>query len=329
MRTDSAVMEMARSTCPGLMAAVVVSDGRAQLKHVPLPVVGDDEVMIRVKCAGVCRTDISLATGQRAAGRNPLILGHELAGDVVETGDRVRDVASGMRVTVMPSLPCGKCRECQGGIPSACQARTMLGCDVDGAFAEYVCVNQRAVHALPDSVTDREGAYAEPVAAALAVLDAGIEPGQRGLVYGGGRIAELTYRVLLVHDFVHVDIGRPHREDGAYDFVIDTSQEQRALDDVLRLVRPRGAVIVKSRARGAVPVNTGAIVEKELSLRGAHYGRFADALALIADGALELCDLMGPVHPLDAYEEVFRRERSGEDRKQFFAPKGGLSCAAL
>src|SRR5262249_3486123 len=150
--------------------------------------------------AGLCWTDVQVALGELASA-DPITLGHEFAGEIDAVGREVNHLTPGARVAVRPVLGCRTCAVCQAGDEINCPDRTMLGVDHDGAFAEFVVVPARCAFVLPGSVAWPAAAYAEPVAAALAVFNAGIQPGQRGLVLGRNRFAVLLERLLRAHGF--------------------------------------------------------------------------------------------------------------------------------
>jgi threonine dehydrogenase-like Zn-dependent dehydrogenase len=193
-----------------------------------------DDVIVAVTVAGVCRTDCYLATGALAPARTPLILGHELAGVVYEAGPG-SGFEPGERVACMPLVGCGQCAVCRAGRTHVCPRGHMLGLDRDGAFAERVRVPASALVRVPAGLSMRHAAFAEPVAAALAVPDVLIDAlggalggalgdalgdaltgasgdapatharAQRGVVLGHGRIAILTARVLAAAGFDRVE----------------------------------------------------------------------------------------------------------------------------
>ena len=156
------------------MTALVKSDAGTALATVPVPrAEAADDVVIRVVVAGICRTDIFAAAG-RLVTAPTVVLGHEFSGVITETGTTVNQVRAGERVTVMPVLPCGVCDLCREGKKMLCQDTRMLGIDRDGCYCGFVRVPATCVHKLPDGMSFRIGAYAEPVAAAMSVLRAGL-----------------------------------------------------------------------------------------------------------------------------------------------------------
>ncbi|MFM9607129.1 zinc-dependent alcohol dehydrogenase [Streptomyces niveiscabiei] len=304
----------------------VIKQGRAvAVGRAPVPVPGPGELLIGVETAGVCRTDVYAARGMLACA-DPLVLGHEFAGHVVARGQDVRRFAPGDRVAAMPVIPCGRCRRCAAGAPECCPHHEFLGIARHGAFAEYIAVPEQVVHPLPDRLSFREGAYAEPVCAALAVLKAAIRPDQRGLVYGDNRIAELTVRVLRAAGFNAVDTratdsATPLERD-AYDYAVETLPTKEAFDELIRAVRPGGRIVLKSRPPAPVALDLTAALRKELVFEATAYATFAQSLAFLAEH--EVSDLFGRTYPLERFADAFDADGTGEQRKIFLSATRGV-----
>src|SRR5262249_54047803 len=230
----------------------------------------------------------------------------------------------GDRVAVMPVLPCAACPPCRAADELVCLAPAMLGVERDGAFAEFVAVPAHRVHRLPPGLPWRAAAYAQPVAAALAVRHAPLRPGQRGLLLGRNRFSELIGRILVLHgirDVTTLDAdGQPGQPPGLFDFVIETDPRPEALALAVRALRPRGVLVLRSRRPGLVPVDLRGCVLRELSLCAVNYAPFPAALDLLASGQLELEGLLGEVFPLAAFEVAFALARRSEATKLFLAP---------
>jgi L-iditol 2-dehydrogenase len=312
-----------------MMQAVMRSGPDVVVGMVPRPAVqNDDDVIVRVALAGICRTDLYVAQGRLGSAPDALILGHEFAGTVEDLGPGCRGLRRGDPVTAFPIVPCGSCVNCTEGYHRDCLRRSMLGVDRDGAFAEYVAVPARCVYRLPAGLSFRSAAYAEPVAAALAVLNAGLHRNQFGLVYGRNRFAALVGRVLRAHGFERVSIFDPaDRGDGppshAFDFVIETSASAEALAEAVRAARPRGTVVLKSRQPWPASIDLLAAVPKELTFRAVHYGPFDRALTLLAEGRVAIDDLLGPVYPLAEAVAAFAEAGRAEALKVFLDPTVG------
>ena len=304
-----------------LMRALVKQGSRVRLAHPPVPDVGPSDVLVEVEAAGLCRTDVYVASGLIDC-PDPLVLGHEFAGTVNAVGPEVDSVSPGERVAVMPMIPCRTCGICRAGETTCCPNHRFLGVERDGAFAELISVPSHVVFPLPANLSAIEGAFVEPVAASLAVLKADIAPGQRGLVYGADRIAQLTARILRVHGFEPLDVYDPLEDEpfpaDSYDFVIETHASSSTMDAVIRAVRPRGRIILKSRPPAPVPVDITAALRKEVVFESLAYGAFSSAIDLLASGRLDISDLIGDLHPLEDFELVFAGELIPTRSKPFF-----------
>ncbi|HET7462076.1 MAG TPA: alcohol dehydrogenase catalytic domain-containing protein [Longimicrobium sp.] len=313
------------------MEALVKQGGTVGVCQVQSPTPGQGEVIVEVALAGLCRTDVYVARGQIPSA-DPLVLGHEFAGVVHGVGPGVDGFREGDRVGVMPIIPCGACEWCRGGRALWCQRTQMLGVHRDGAFARRVAVPARCVYPIPDRMDWRLAAYLEPVAASMAVLDAPIHPGQRGLIFGDNRISLLTGRVLAAAGFGVVPICDVEHggelEGDAYDFVIETFATDETMAHIVRALRPGGTLVLKSRAWKKVGFDLWAVLRKELTLKATQYRDLAEAIELAASGRLEVEDLLGDSHPLASFEAVFDSAGLGGPTKQFFAPSGVLSPRA-
>ncbi len=300
--------------------ALVRRAGRLALERRPPPRPGPGEVVLRAAFAGLCRTDLRVADGEVAVvdGR---VLGHEVAGVVAAVGAGVEGLAVGDPAAVDPRLPCGRCPVCMSqGTGLGCQDPSFLGVDRDGAFAGHVAVPAAAIVPVPAGMDLRLAAYVEPVAATLAIVEAGLPRAGVGVVAGRGRIAELALLVLRVHGFERVTRVDPEALGGAadLDFAIEAAADGALVPALLARLRPRGTLVVKSRALGRVAIDLGQVVAREARIVGASYGSFAEAARLLASGRLDPTPLFGPARALSEHAAVFAEARAGEAQKLFF-----------
>ncbi|MCM8757057.1 MAG: alcohol dehydrogenase catalytic domain-containing protein, partial [Candidatus Omnitrophica bacterium] len=164
------------------------------MAQIPEPTITrDDEVLIQVKCVGICGSDVHYFLHGRIGDqivRERIILGHELAGQVVQVGPRVTKVKKGDRVAVEPGISCGQCSQCHQGKPNLCSRVIFLGTPpVDGALREFLVMPEGNVIKLPEQLSYREGALAEPLAIGVyAVGLSRFKPGQTVAVIGAGPI---------------------------------------------------------------------------------------------------------------------------------------------
>src|SRR5207302_6114093 len=165
-----------------------------------LPSVGERDVLVEVRTVGVCGSDVHYYEHGRIGPfvvEQPLVLGHDVSGVVVDRGPRATKHPLGRRVALEPGIPCGRCAECREGRYNLCRdVRFFATPPIDGAFARYVAIHEDFAFALPDELSDDAGALLEPLAAGVwACRKAGVGLGDRVLVTGAGPIGNLALQV--------------------------------------------------------------------------------------------------------------------------------------
>ncbi len=309
------------------MKALLKEGSRVSVQLMPKPELTDARsVIVRVTMAGLCRTDLYAAEGKIKV-CDPLVLGHEFSGVVEELGSEVCSLRTGQRVTVNPVLPCLKCQYCANNNTAGCQNTTFLGVDRCGCFAEFVCVPATAVLPLPDGISDLAAAYTEPVAASLAVLKANLSPDEKGLIYGNNRFAHLLKQILSVNSLTNITIYDPiadedQLEEGAFDYVIETIMNTDTLSSLVRAIRPGGKIVLKSRQYEPVDLNMLEMLKKEPVLHVCNYGSFEDAIQLLAQGKIDIDELVDGIYELEDFPKVLNAAKHRESLKPFFAPGG-------
>lgn len=290
----------------------------------PPAITQDNDVIIDVALAGLCRTDVFVAEGRIPAKSPQLVLGHEFSGIVIAAGANAA-IKTGQRVTAMPVLPCGACALCLAGRGISCQHTTMLGIEHDGAFAEQIKLPASAVYAIPDHLSFRHAAYSEPVAAALSVLKSGIRAKEKGVIYGNNRFGQLIERILRAYGFKDVTVFDPAQNaevpEGIYDFAIETLATSETLRDLMRMLRVGGRIVIKSRKHEPVGLVLAEAVRREVTLSAVNYGDFRESIDLMATGRIAVDDLLGEEYGLGDFAGVFERSKTHEQRKVFFDPR--------
>jgi threonine dehydrogenase-like Zn-dependent dehydrogenase len=195
-----------------MSAAVYQSPGVVTVEDRPVPRPGPDQMVVRVHHCGICGSDIhQLRDGW---GFKPgAVAGHEWTGTIAAVGANVENWSVGERVVGGPSQKCGTCRRCLEGKPSQCENRSSPITDNgDGAFAEFILVRAGGVLRLPDGLSARHAALAEPLAVALhGITRSGIAPGDRAMVIGAGPIGALTVAALHAMGVDHVVVVEPSK----------------------------------------------------------------------------------------------------------------------
>ncbi len=303
------------------MHALVKDGDRLEVQKLPLPVLGPTDVLIKVILAGLCRTDLYAAEGKIET-IDPLVLGHEFSGVVSGVGDSVDSLKEGDRVAINPVLPCGECGYCACQAHSICQESKFLGIDRHGSFAGYIAVPVGALAKIPDQVSFLEAAYAEPIAASLAVLKAGLRSEDKGLIFGKNRFSELMLKILTAKGFYNVEVfdhaSSESVDKNAYDFVIETVATNSSMREIVRAVRPGGKIILKSRQHDLVSIRLADLVKKEPTIHAVNYGSFDEALQLLQRKLITIDDLVDGIYPLTDFKRVFATARNSESLKPFF-----------
>lgn len=182
-----------------MVAAVYRRPGVVEVEERPVPVPGVGEVLVEVDRCGICGSDIHMLR-DGWGGKPGLIAGHEFTGTIAAIGDGVDGWEIGRHVVPGPQVRCGRCRRCREGRPSQCENRESGVADhVNGAFARYTVVAANALIDLPDGLSPRVAALAEPLAVAMhGITRSGIGAGDSAMVFGMGPIGALTLTALLL-----------------------------------------------------------------------------------------------------------------------------------
>jgi len=239
-----------------------------RIREVNIPKIKEDEILIRVRVCGICGSDVrSYYKGVEGRYKIPLILGHEVSGEVFKTGGEIDGFAMGDRVVVAPIYGCGKCSFCVSGQENLCKNVAIFGCNLDGAFAEYMKIPAQAIQRgalvkIPDELSDEEAALIEPFSCCLhGILRANVEPGDTVVVIGAGPIglAHLTLLKISGSGKVIVSDIVDKRLERAKKFGADAtvkSKEGNLPLKVKELTKDKGAdsVIVAAPSKEAVEV---------------------------------------------------------------------------
>jgi L-iditol 2-dehydrogenase len=197
-------------------AAVLVAPNHLVLMRRDDPVVEAGDLLLRVKAATICGTDIRVLRGRKTAGiRYPSIIGHEFSGEVVQTNGP-NGFAVGSRVAVCPAIPCGHCPQCLRGRENLCPELQAIGYQLDGAFAEYIRIPASAVtlgnvHLLPDHVSHEEAALMEPLACVLNGQNkVALRQGDTVVILGAGPIGTLHAKLARLRGASKIIVSEPN-----------------------------------------------------------------------------------------------------------------------
>jgi L-iditol 2-dehydrogenase len=340
-----------------MRAARLVGKDDLRVETVPEPTLGGGEVLVRVRAAMICGTDLRMVkNGSKVM---PVTLGHELAGVIEEVGPSVRGYHRGQAVAVAPNYGCGVCDACVAGHGQHCSDLRAIGIHVDGAFAEYVRVPAPAVAQgnlcpVPEGLSFAEAALAEPLSCVYNSFErTHLTPGDSVLIIGAGPIGLLHAKLhrlggaglLMIHDLNEQRLSDCARHDPGF----VTVGADRPKERVLELTKGRGADVIVTAASSAaaqqmafelaaldgrviffgglppgkevVGLDTNVIHYKQITVTGTtrqSLAQYRRCLALLGSGKLAVKGVITATYPIEQASEAFAAAARGEGLKSGF-----------
>jgi threonine dehydrogenase-like Zn-dependent dehydrogenase len=295
------------------MKGLWLEQQRLQLRHdLPKPAPAPGEALVRVLRAGICNTDLELLRGYYPYTGIP---GHEFVGQVEQGPAELLN----QRVVGEINAACGHCEFCQRNIPTHCLNRSVLGIvQRDGAFADYLCLPIANLHPVPSSISTAAATFTEPLAAALEIQSqVPITTNHRVLVVGDGKLGQLVAQTIALTGCDLTVVGR-HADklerlqqrqiqtttdavvDRSFDIAVECTGNPSGFETARSALRSRGTLVLKSTYAGNLSLDMSAIVVDELTLVGSRCGAFAPAIALLAEGRVDVEPLVERSYDLDA-----------------------------
>jgi L-iditol 2-dehydrogenase len=318
--------------------ATMTAPGVVEIRDVPPPEPGDDEVRLRIHRIGVCGSDVHVHHGKHPFTTYPVVQGHEFAGVIEALGARVAHLQIGAKVTALPQVTCGVCRPCRRGDYHICDSLKVQGFQAPGCAQELFVTRADRIVRLPDDFTFEQGALVEPVSVGVhAIARAGGVSGRRVAVVGAGPIGNLLAQVaaaegadVLITDVsaFRLDVARrcglEHVSDArhetlaeatarvfgpdGFDVAFECAGVQAAIDAVIGGIQ-KGGTIVLVAVYGEKPlVDTGLIQDRELNVFGTLMYRredFERAVELIRAGRVRTEPLETAHFPLHRYGDAY------------------------
>lgn len=328
-----------------MKAARIIEPYKTEVVELPQPAIGPDDVLIQVKAAGICGTDIHILHGEYAFAQYPMVPGHEFSGQVAAVGANVTRFKIGDRVTADPNIPCHRCENCQRNEPNQCQNLAAIGVTRDGGFAEYVSVPEAVTFPIGD-LSFSDAALIEPLACVVWGLQrVRIQAGDRILIFGAGPMGALLAQAVSIAGASQVDItdvvswrlelmeelGVTHAvladdlpgsvqafAPRGYDVVVDATGVPSVIQQAVAYVRPRGKLWVFGVApdKAMVQFNPYEIFRKDLSIIGsfAVNRTFHESIMMIRSGKINLKPLVSHQLPIENFQEGLRLAQEDPSR---------------
>jgi len=314
-----------------------------EVKDIPVPEPKPDEVLIKIKAAAICGSDLGIYRYSSAYSKMklPVVIGHEFSGEIAETGSEVQGFKAGDRVLAESVKPCGECSFCKSGMSNLCEKTTLLGIHIDGGFAEYVTVPYKILHRVPDKISYDQAALVEPLSNAVHfvrditpfriddyVVVQGCGPiglfsaqlfklgGAKVLVTGLG-VDKLRFDIAKKLGFETLNIEEESLEErvmadtdgNGADIAFVAVGAPPAVKQATQIIKKRGTVTVVGIFGNEVPLDMTWIVRRELMIHGAYDAKpenFDQSLDLIARGLVNVDSVLTHKLSLDQAEEGFK-----------------------
>ena len=329
-------------------------DGAVEVRDIPEPACGPDQVLLEVKAVGVCGSDIHMWREHHSWEiKIPLVLGHEFAGVVAEVGENVTGFKPGDRVACETAARvCRQCVYCLSGNYNLCPHRQGYGALADGAFTRYVAARPQILHRVPEHVPFEYAALTEPICVAYngLVEKTSFKPGDLVVIQGVGPIGVMALQIARLRGAgtivalgtdidqhrlaVAAELGAHYTlnvqtEDAAAlirslgdgfgaDLVVDCTGVSQALKQAMALVRPNGRITKIGWGPQPLNFSLDPLVAKAVTLQGSFshtYPTWERALSLLAQGQVNLDPVIGGVYPLSDWEAAFRAMEGGRHVK--------------
>ena len=330
------------------MRAVKIAGPRKfEVSEIEEPISKNGEVLIDVKKAGICGSDIHYWVSGQPVG---LVMGHEYCGIVTNPGSR-NDLKVGDRVTALPISPCGHCEACLTGNPQYCKETwtyaTGLSLTNPGALAPKMAIRPDMVIKVPDNISDNEVAMVEPTAVGLHAVElADIKVGSKVLVIGGGIIGLVSAMFAKLRGASYVAVSETNnlrgeksvklgiadewidakkedavktmleKTDGGFDVVLDCCGNSPAVTTALLVVKPGGTVILVGVSLEPITIPTALAVTKELKLQGAiayTVDEFKTCIDLMSRKEIDVLKFVDDIVGLDDVQKSYEKLTSGVD----------------
>jgi 2-desacetyl-2-hydroxyethyl bacteriochlorophyllide A dehydrogenase len=329
-----------------MRALVYYGPENMKVADMPEPSPKENEVKLEIHYVGICGSDVHGYLGTTGRRIPPMVMGHEFSAVVVQAGAKVKRFKKGDRVTALPILNCGECSYCRAGLINACENREFMGTmSVNGVLAEYVCVDEKILYALPDSLDDKTAALIEPFAVAYHALCKAEIRDKNVMIAGAGTIGlfaltvakyfgaaktvvtdlspdRLTAAKKAGADIIinpgEGDVGKVLEEHGlrkSIDVTVEAVGITPTAQQTINYVRNMGTVIWIGNSAQMIEINMQQIVTRELTVKGTYVyiqKDYEESIRLLGEGRIDISGFVSGVVGMGEAEAMFKKLAAGE-----------------
>ncbi len=297
-----------------------------------------DEVLLKVKTAGICGSDVHIYHGSSPVATYPRVIGHEIACEVLEWGNAVNDLAKGDRVVMDPVIDCGECYQCRIGRRNVCKNLKVRSVHVDGGYQEYLVLPRQGIYKIPDNISWEEAVMIEPFTIAEQVCSrAEISEQDTVFIMGAGPVglsilkrAKMSGATCYISDMLdtRLSLAISYGADATIHakmqdvqealtaltngngatVVIDAVCSVRSFEQALQYVCPAGRVIPLGFSKETSAIAQLSIVAREIDIRGSrlHNNKFPVVIDHFAKGKIQVRDMITHRYPFTSIHEALK-----------------------
>lgn len=333
-----------------MKGCVLKNPYQINVEELPMPKISENEVLVNVKIAGICGSDLEVYRGKRNV-KTPIVLGHEAVGTVVEVGENVKDVNVGDEVVIEPNIFCGVCPKCRKGRTDICENKVIYGITRNGVIAEYVDVPGKFIWEIPGNIPLEDAVLIEPLSCILRAFrhfKRTVLPSDNVLIIGGGplgAIAAIIFQHMDINVVIQeilpariellqkigiekiVDVSKENANenmkmylrDSKVDFVLDTVGNAGSFSQAFKWIKPGGEMVVMGLLGLKAEVEVYNLVRETLKIKGSviYIGDYIDAMRLIRKTSLmqKLRKVITHRYKLDECDKAFETAAQGKGIK--------------
>ena len=323
-----------------MLKQIMTNPGEIIFEEVPVPVILENEVLIKIMYIGICGSDIHVYHGEHPFTSYPVTQGHEVSGEIVEVGKNVTTFKVGQKVTIEPQVFCGKCHPCRHGKYNLCEELKVMGFQTTGTASEYFAVDASKVTPIPEDMSFEEGAMIEPLAVAVhGVKQVGDVTGMNIAVLGAGPIGNLVAQTakgmgaskVMITDVselrlakakecgIDVCVNTRNKDFGEAlveafgpdkaDVIYDCAGNNITMGQAIKYARKGSVIVLVAVFAGMATVDLAVANDHELDIKSTMMYRhddYVDAIQLVNDRKVFLKPLISKVFPFKEYLNAYR-----------------------